>query len=168
MNTAQVKQAIKKSVKTFADEPLEVLKAASVQVTGEPVTDLEQTKSNPDTYQDLQKEEEYKKLKTESEGRTLQALESELKDIRRQKLFNDLLARIQTGEDIPLEVFAELSYEQKDVLKVQIEAVKIRNSQAVTAQLIEPGAKKGRRMQGQKQSAQKQTTRVEKPVPPSG
>ena len=158
----------KKPAKSFSDEPLELLKTARAQVTGEQMADLEQRKSDPDTHQDLQKEEEYKKQKTESEGRTLQALESELKDIRREKLFKDLMERIQNGEDVPLEEFSELSYEQKDVLKAQIEAVRTRNSQPVTDQLIEPISKKGRQMFGQKQSAQKQTTRVEKPVPPSG
>ena len=171
--TAQVKQAIKKSAKTFADEPLELLKSARKQITGEemnsgPEIPQNGQKSDPDTHQDLQKEEVYKQQKAESESRTLQALESELKDIRRQKLFNDLMARIQNGENIPLEEFSELSYEQKDVLKAQIEAVRARNSQPVTDQLIEPISKKGRQMFGQKQSAQKQTTRVEKPVPPSG
>ena len=105
----------------------------------------------------------------EKDGRHLQALESELKDIRRQKIFNELMRRIQAGENIPLEEFTELSYEQRDVLKAQIEAVKTRNSQLVTDQLVMPSAKKGRKMGGgQKQSAQQQTTRVEKPVPPSG
>lgn len=174
--TAQFKTAIKKSAKQFADEPLELLKNARAQVTGEQLTGLEQAKSDPAMHQNKsdpeipQDEKDYKKQKSESEGRTLQALESELKDIRRQKIFNDLVARIQNGEDVPLEEFSELSYEQKDVLKAQIEAIKTQQITSHQSQntLIEPVAKKGRQMFGQKQSAQKQTTRVEKPVPPSG
>ena len=88
----------------------------------------------------------------EKDGRHLQALESELKDIRRQKIFNELMRRIQAGENIPLEEFTELSYEQRDVLKAQIEAVKTRNSQLVTDQLVMPSAKKGRKMGGGKNS----------------
>lgn len=172
MNTAQtLKHNLKKSAKVFANEPLEILKAAKRQISGEQNSDPEipqdVTKSDPEIPQDEQK---YKQQKAESEGRTLQALESELKDIRRQKIFKSLMARIQNGEDVPLEEFTELSYEQKDVLKAQMEAIK--KSQATSHEsqntLVEPIAKKGRQLFGQKESAQKQTTRVEKPVPPSG
>jgi hypothetical protein len=161
---------LKKSVKTFTDEPLELLKSARRQVTGENLPPNETTNQNTEDPQKLEDEQSYKIKKAESDGRHLEALESELKDIRRQKLFNDLMVRIQNGEDVPLEEFTELSYEQKDVLKAQIEVVKKQklNSQNSNDQLIQPTAKKGRQMFGQKQSAQKQTTRVEKPVPPSG
>ena len=171
MNTAaQVKQAFKKSAKTFTDEPLEILKSARKQVTGEempPDNYPDQETSDPQKIAD---EQDYKEQKFKQEGRHLEALESELKDIRRQKVFNDLMQRIQSGEDVPVEEFGELNYEQKDVLKAQIEAVKQRkiNNENASSELIEPTAKKGRQLMGQKQSAQKQTTRVEKPVPPSG
>lgn len=171
MNTAaQVKQAFKKSAKTFTDEPLELLKSARKQVTGEempPDNYSDQETSDPQKIAD---EQEYKERRSEQDGRHLEALESELKDIRHQKIFNDLMQRIQNGEDVPVEEFSELRFEQKDVLNAQIEAVKQRrlNNENATSQLIEPAAKKGRQLMGQKQSAQKQTTRVEKPVPPSG
>ena len=169
MNTAaNLKQNLKKSARIFSDEPLELLKAAKRQIAPENESypeEQNQIKSNSEIPQD---EQQYKKQKAESEGRTLQALESELKDIRRQKIFNDLMQRIQSGEDVPLEEFSELTFEQKDVLKAQMEAVRTRNAQPETNQLVEPASKKGRQLIGQKQSAQKQTTRVEKPVPPSG
>lgn len=169
MNTAaNLKQNLKKSAKSFTDEPLELLKAAKRQIAPENEyypEEQSQIKSDSEIPQD---EQQYKIQKAESEGRTLQALENEIKDIRRQKLFNDLIARIQNGEDVPLEEFIELSFEQKDVLKAQMEAVRTRNAQPITDQLVEPVSKKGRQLFGQKQSAQKQTTRVEKPVPPSG
>ncbi len=169
--TAQIKQSIKKSARAIGDEPLEFLKSAARQISGEDLkSSQEQPTPSPDT-EISQDEQDYKKRVAEQDGRHLQALESELKDIRRQKIFKDLMQRIQNGEDIPLEEFTELSYEQRDVLKAQIEAVKSQkeNYQDTSSQLSEPAAKRGRKMGGgQKQSAQKQTTRVEKPVPPSG
>ncbi len=177
MNTAaQVKQAIKKSAQQMAQEPLELLKSAARQVTGvenlpnsTPKPQQEKPKEESDGVS--QEEKNYKKQVAEQDGRHLQALESELKDIRRQKLFNELMKRIQSGEDIPLEEFSELSFEQKDVLKAQMEAVKKqREMQANQSRGIPmPEAKRGRKMGGgQKGAAKKEETRVEKPVPPSG
>lgn len=173
MNTAQVKQAIKKSAQQMAQEPLELLKTASRQVTGEQLTGSEQTpqqQEQPKSVSDVpQDEQKYKQQVAEQDGRHLQALESELKDIRRQKIFNELMKRIQDGEDIPFEEFTELSFEQRDVLKAQVEAVKTRNSSPATDQLVTPASKRGRKMGGgQKGAAKREETRVEKPVPPSG
>ena len=79
------------------------------------------------------------------------------------------MQRIQNGEDIPLEEFTELSYEQRDVLKAQIEAVRNSKLSSSIDQLETPGAKRGRKMGGgQKGAAKREETRVEKPVPPSG
>lgn len=179
-----LKQALKKSAKQLQNEPLEILRSAAKQVSGDETIKLpwedvevdnkqgeEKQGSNNQTSGPSNDEKEYKKKLAEQDGRKLQALEAELLDIRRQKRFNELLAKIQGGEDVPIEEFQELSSEQRDVLKAQLEAVRTRkNQQTVTNDLPEPTAKKGRRMMGggQKQSAQKQTTRVEKPVPPSG
>ena len=58
------------------------------------------------------------------------------------------MQRIQNGEDVPLEEFAELSFEQKDVLKAQIQAVKNRNLQQTTSSIDMPQAKRGRKMGG--------------------
>ena len=168
--TAQVKQAIKKSAKTFSDEPLELLKSARKQITGEEMPDDQDYEETSKVQGPSQEEQEYKQEKEKQDGRQIEALESELRDIRRQKIFNELMQRIQNGEDVSLEEFSELSYEQKDVLKAQMEAVKKQklNIESTNDQLVEPMPKKGRQLMGQKQSAQKQTTRVEKPVPPSG
>lgn len=174
--TAQVKQAIKKSAQQIRQEPLELLRTATKQVTGsENIPFGEQPKPQEKPREenggDPQDEQSYKKKVAEQDGRHLQALESELKDIRRQKLFNDLMRRIQSGEDVPLEEFTELSYEQKDVLKAQMEAFK--KQQAMQANQSSgvpmPESKRGRKMGGgQKGAAKKEQTRVEKPVPPSG
>ena len=172
--TAQVKQSIKKSAQQMAQEPLELLKSAARQVTGsENISFGEQPKQEekPKSDEAPQEEQNYKKQVAEQDGRHLQALESELKDIRRQKLFNDLMRRIQEGEDIPFEEFSELSYEQKDVLKAQMEASKRQRDMQLNQDhgVPEPQSKRGRKMGGgQKGAAKKETTRVEKPVPPSG
>ncbi len=166
--TAQVKQAIRKSAQQIAQEPLELLKNAARQVSGE--QEKPQQQETPKSENEASPEEQkYKKQVAEQDGRHLEALESELKDIRRQKIFKDLMQRIQNGEDVPLEEFAELSFEQKDVLKAQIQAVKNRNLQQTTSSIDMPQAKRGRKMGGgQKGAAKREETRVEKPVPPSG
>lgn len=161
--TAQIKQSIKKSARAIGEEPLEILKSAVKQISVE--------ENIPTTEQP--KDEEQPKLDqtamAQQDGRHLQALESELKDIRRQKIFESLMQRIQNGEDIPLEEFTELSYEQRDVLKAQIEAVRNSKLSSSIDQLETPSAKRGRKMGGgQKGAAKREETRVEKPVPPSG
>lgn len=163
-----------KSSKVFINEPLEILKSARDQVLRpENSPQQKQEVEPPQSSESTQKEEDYKKQRVEQDGKQLEVLESELKDIRRQKLFNDLMQRIQSGEDVPLEEFSELSYEQKDVLKAQVEVTKqqkvnIKNSN--NKNLIEPTAKKGRRFMGlnRKQAAEEQQTRVEKRLSPSG
>jgi len=106
-------------------------------------------------------------------SRLIEALERELGDIHKQDIFKDLQARITDGEIIPLEDYSELSMEQKQVLKAQMEAVAFQKKQHEFAESQGGGslfgtAKKGRKQGGQKQEAEKQQTRVEKPVPPSG
>jgi len=161
--TAQIKQAIKKSARAIGEEPLEILKSAVKQISVEeniPVTEQPKDEEQPKLDQTAM---------AQQDGRHLQALESELKDIRRQKIFESLMQRIQNGEDIPLEEFTELSYEQRDVLKAQIEAVRNSKLSSSVDQLETPSAKRGRKMGGgQKGAAKREETRVEKPVPPSG
>jgi hypothetical protein len=187
MNTAQqnLKQALKKTARQIRNEPLEILKSAAKQVTGDENIKLpwEESETNEKPKENNQsdgngngptnEEKEYKKKVAEQDGRRLEALESELRDIRRQKKFNELLARIQSGEEVPIEEFQELSSEQRDVLKAQLEATqkrKQRESQQQSSGIPMPTSKQGRQMGAgaRKRSAQKETTRVEKPVPPSG
>ena len=101
----------------------------------------------------------------------MEAFMRELDEIRKQNLFKNLQAKISQGIEVPLEDYPELSMEQKQVLKAQMEAVK--NQRLAAAQpssgLVEPTLKRGRRFgPTQKQEAEKQQTRVERPVPPSG
>ncbi|MDP3994478.1 MAG: hypothetical protein Q8P91_01450 [bacterium] len=104
--------------------------------------------------------------------RRMEALDTELKDIRRQRLFNDLQRRIQEGQEVFLNDITELSYEQKDVLKAQMEVVKHHTSNIVhPVSLVEPASKPSRRFafgKGAKAQALKQQTKTERPLPPSG
>ncbi|AKM83380.1 hypothetical protein A2422_04190 [Candidatus Woesebacteria bacterium RIFOXYC1_FULL_31_51] len=172
MNTTaqSFKQAIKKSARTIGDEPLEILKNARDQVTGSEDYFSGNEKTNEVSKDDsaIRDEEQYKKKVSEQDGRHLEALEVELKDIRRQKLFNEIMQKIQDGIDVSVEEFSELTYEQREVLKAQIEVIKNKKIQSLNQNngLIEPASKKGRRLGifGQKQAAEKQTTRVENPI----
>lgn len=181
-----LKQSLKKTARQIQNEPLEILRSAAKQVTGDENIKLpweesetsdksneEKQGSNSQVNDPGREEKEYKKRVAEQDGRRLEALESELLDIRRQKKFNELLSKIQNGEDVPIEEFQELSVEQRDVLKAQLEATQKRKQAQLQQQssgIPMPTSKQGRQMGAgaRKRSAQKETTRVEKPVPPSG
>jgi hypothetical protein len=160
----------------MAQEPLEFLKTARDQVATP-----ETSPQNPPPGQNneirnkarIDQEKAQDKMKS---SRRMEALDQELKDIRKQDLFKDLQAKISQGIEVPLEDYAELSMEQKQVLKAQMEAVKYQKQQAaynetqggVAMAVAKPGRRMGARQRGQKAEAEKQQTRVEKPVPPSG
>ncbi len=159
----------KKIASQMAQEPLEILKTAKEQTTGEKTSVPEhQTQTSSDQTKII---ENQKKIQSEiSANRRMEALNRELEDIRKQEIFKSLQRRIAEGEEVPLEDYPELSMEQREVLKAQMEAVKRQQLLAISDQsLVEPTAKKGRRFRaGQREEAEKQQTRVEKPVPPSG
>jgi len=173
-NTQQLAQDLAKQI---AQEPLEILREAGKQVAGgEQDTksqdiiqppDIQSSESRPKTthYQN----ELQDKAKS---SRRIEALNQEIADIRKQDLFNDLQSRITEGEDIPLENYTELSMEQRQVLKAQEEAVKNRIDKEQNTGLNEVPAihsKPSRRFGAwQRHEAEKQQTRVEKPIPPSG
>lgn len=168
---ASAKATAQKIAKQIAQEPLEILKTAKEQVTGE---EISETLEKPTSQQEeIKPDDENSKLKQEVQSqRLLSALDRELKDITREKLFKDLQQKIGNGEEVYLEDQDELSIEQKQVLKAQIEAMEKQKeySQQVEAKPSLFGSSKPSRRfgAGQKQTAEKQTTRVEKPVPPSG
>lgn len=183
MNTAkQVGQSARdlaqKIAKQMAREPLEIIKNAGGQITGT------ETQKPSEAYPQNQSSENQAKIlghqnelqdKAKS-GRRMEALNQELKDIHKQNLFKELQAKISQGFDVPVADFSELSMEQKQVLNAQIEAVKFQKQQAAYNQsrggVVMSSSKPSRRMgagqRGQKAEAEKQQTRVEKPVPPSG
>lgn len=175
--TKSAKSLAQQIAKQMATEPLEILKNASSQITGQEIQKSLENYSQPQSV-DGQKKiiNSQQELQDKMKGtRRMEALARELEDMHKQDLFRDLQAKISEGEDVPLENYEELTMEQKQVLKAQMEAVKFQEQQAEYSQAqTEDGslfgpAKKSRKMGGgQKQQAQKEQTRVEKPVPPSG
>lgn len=173
MNTAQTTKNLAKVIaKQIAQEPLEILKKAPSQVLGTPEKSPPTENSSGPSDKTKIIERNQNELQDKAKGsRRIEALDRELKGIERDKLFKELQRKISEGQEVYLNEYPSLSMEQKQVLNAQIEAIKARNLQSENDNgLIEPTAKKGRRLFsfGQKQAAERQTTRVEKPVPPSG
>jgi len=162
-----------KIAKQIAQEPLEVLKDVREQVAPQEISPQNPQPSQNNENQNKALEEQQKIQDKMKSGRRMEALNRELSDIHKQDLFKDLQAKISQGIEVPLEDYSELSMEQKQVLKAQMEAVRMSKRQNVqTSRQLEVPAihsKPSRRFgAGQKQEAEKQQTRVEKPVPPSG
>ncbi len=168
-----VKSMAQTIAKQIAQEPLEILKDAGTQVSGiesgQPHMDQASGEAPP-------KSEDIKNQETKDQAftqRRMQALQNEVDEIRKQRVFKDLQAKISAGEMVALEDYPELSMEQKQVLKAQVEAVKFQQEQAKYQASVQEvptvHSKPNRRFgAGQKHEAEKQQTRVEKPVPPSG
>lgn len=172
-NTANSAKTLAQQIaKQMAQEPLEVLKDAREQTTGETIGQSDgQSARPPEDQQKLVQNQQELQDKMKS-GRLIEALNRELDDIHKQKVFKELQARIANGEEVALEEYPDLSPEQKQVLRAQMEAVKMQRQQAAYAEsqsgIPVSTSKPSRRFgAGQKQQAQKQQTHVEKPVPPS-
>lgn len=173
-NTQQLAQDLAKQI---AREPLEILREAGKQIVGGEQAiksqDIIQTPNiqNPESRPKNTHYQNELQDKAKS-SRRMEALNQEIADIRKQDLFNDLQSRIAEGEDVSLENYTELSMEQRQVLKAQEEAVKNRIDKEQNTGLNEVPAihsKPSRRFgAGQRHEAEKQQTRVEKPIPPSG
>ena len=175
-NTAKSAKTLAQNVaRQMAREPLEVLKTAGSQVAGE--TPMQQDSfphgQTPDTQAKIIQNQRESADRMKS-GRRMEAYQRELDDIRKQNVFKDLQSRIAQGIVVPLEDYPELTMEQKQVLRAQEEAVEFQKKQAEYVESKKGGlptvkSKPSRRFgHGQKQEAEKQQTRVEKPVPPSG
>ena len=174
--TSSARDLAQKIVRQMAQEPLEVLKTAADQITV-PETSPSTTQPNQNNENQRKVIENQKKLQDNMKsGRRMGALEQELKDIHKQDLFKDLQNKIANGTEIPLGDYPELSMEQKQVLKAQMEAVKYQKQQAAYAEsqpkalfgTAKPSRKFGANQRTQKAEAERQQTHVEKPVPPSG
>lgn len=176
--TQDIAQTIAKQI---VQEPIEILKDAGAQVVGidtsKPQDNLASERLNGQTPSGQPNDETsaQQKLKGQTFAqRRMQALQNEINDIRKQDIFKDLQARISGGEYIPLQDYTELSMEQKQVLKAQMEAVKkqminAKYANAKYSEVPSVSSKPSRRFgAGQKHEAEKQQTRVEKPIPPSG
>lgn len=167
MNAAQTtKNIAQKIAQQLVQEPAEILKTAREQIAGEKNTGIPEKSEPkiPDFQSELQD-------KTKA-SRLIEAYKRELEDIRRERLFKELQRRIAEGEEIPLHDFPELSPEQKQVLKAQMEAYQNQKSklQNQDNELQEPQPKRSRRLFhfGKKTEVKRQQTRVEKIMPPSG
>lgn len=174
-NTTKSAQDIARNIaKQITNEPFEILKDAASQVSGVENNKPQENGQSGRSMDKNQKNDDFQKeLKDKSfADRRMQALQNEIDDIRKQGIFKELQEKISQGEDVSLEDYPELSMEQKQVLKAQMEAVKFREQQArYNASISEVPAvnsKPSRRFgAGQKHEAEKAQTHVEKPVQPS-
>ncbi len=117
------KQAAIAAAKQVARESNEFLKSAREQIAPSPEVprqEAQHTESVPDTSQ---RDVSNKNLSFLAEYK------NELQEIEHESLFKELLKKISEGEEVPVEDFAkELSWEQRDVLKARIEAVKVKKA----------------------------------------
>lgn len=166
-----------KIAKQIAEEPGELLKNAENQIAGE---EMLAARENPQSGQksDAQAKNREHQMEVQDKlkaGRRMEAYQRELDDMRKQDLFKDLQNKIAQGVEVPLENYAELSVEQKQVLNAQMEAVKFQKQQAkyneqqggLPSVISKPSRRFGAG-KSQKAEAEREQTRVEKPVPPSG
>lgn len=154
-------------------EPLEILKEVRSQAAPESMKREENSASPQQNNQDSSQElhNQLTQIDKNKSERLISAFNKELDDIRKQKIFKDLQARISAGEKIALHEYGELTMEQKQVLQAQMEAVAAQtgNQSQNFSDVPSISSKPNRRFgAGQKQAAQKEQTHVEKPVPPSG
>jgi len=103
-------------------------------------------------------------------NRLLQSYNTELEEIRRDNLFKDLQIKIANGEDVPLENYQnELSSEQREVLKAQIEAIEVRKNAEVSKQNESLPQIVSKRARGMMNTFKKRNQQhVEMRQPPSG
>jgi hypothetical protein len=172
--TKSAKNLAQQIARQMAREPLEILKDVREQTTGQEFS------GQPNNQQSKAPENQTKEVDHQNElqdkmkaTRRMEALNRELDDMYKHDKFSELQKRISEGEAISLEEYPELSLDQKQVLKAQMEAVRNQiNAQRSQSQnvLVEPATHKGRQLFnfGKKQSMKNEQTRVEKPVPPSG
>ena len=128
------------AAKQIAQEPLEILKQAGKQLAGEGQKPMEVAPPTVETRVFLGVPPEEKKRIQTRDTRLLQALEEEIKDIRKQKEME----------------------EQKRIEQLA--------PQVAPKPLVEPSTKRSRKLFsfGPKAQAERQKTRVERPLPPSG
>ena len=172
MNSA--KTLVQQAAKQAAQEPLEILGGVGRQVTGVEQSGKSNIVLQPETGEQPQSADQtqlQEQDKLASAGR-IEALDTEIKEIERQRVFNDLQRKIQEGQEVSLTDITQLSYEQKDVLKAQIESIKAQKNQMQASQTVqEPVSKPSRRFafgKGAKTQALKEQTKTERPLPPSG
>lgn len=144
--TKSAKNLAQTIAKKIAQEPWEILKQAGEQVAGteqmQEKGELEQQTTDGSFNQNQEILSQRDKVRSQ---RLMQALESELDDIKKKK-------------------------EQERVMKAQEEQMAREQQKNTEPPLIEPAARKGRRLFnfGKKTQVQRQQTQTERPLPPSG
>ena len=166
------KKIVRQAVRQVAQEPLEIAKSVGGQVTGvEGQGTRRPGQSIPETQGPVQPTvEDEQKIRQRGE-RILEALEAEIEEIRRQKVFKEVQRRITAGEVINLTNIVELSSEQKRMLAVQMQLVQAnkQKEEKVKNPLVEPGTKRGRNiLEGMKGKVSRLRKKTELRLPPTG
>lgn len=138
--TKSVKGLTKQVARQVAQEPFEILKQAGKQVVGGETLKYQAPQEVPQTQGPGVAIPELKEKIKEKDTRLIEALEKEIEDIKAQKKLE----------------------EQKRLEEAQAPEAK--------KPLVEPSTKRSRKLFsfGAKTQAERQKTRVEKPLPPSG
>jgi len=146
------KQAAINIAKQTVRESNEFLKSARQQVAPNPEVSKEEGRPSDSSSPKSKQEEEKKDMaKLREHSSFMQTYKQELEQIRRDNLFKELQKKISEGEEIPLgDYVSGLTSEQREVLKAQMEVVKIRREQEGKAKkkdtIPEVVSKKGRQM----------------------
>lgn len=160
----------RKIAKQVAREPLEVAKSAGRQAAG---VESQPVQQQPPAVAGKQPEgvspQEEQKIRERGQ-RVLQALESELGDIRRRKAFEGVQRRIAGGETVNLASIEGLSPEQKNALNAQMQAAKAQRESAKASEpLAEPQTKQRRNIfSGMKGKVSRLKRKTELRLPPTG
>src|SRR5579859_7421171 len=146
------KQAAINIAKQTARESNEFVKAAREQVAP---TESQKSSEEPKADNRTQNEEKDRNkegvAKLREHSSFMGVYRQELEQIRKDNLFKELQKKISEGEEIPLANYVkELTSEQREVLKAQMEAVRIRREQEEEAKkkntIPRVVSKKGRQM----------------------
>ncbi len=156
------KQVAVNTAKQVAYESNEFLKSTREQIAPIEIPEKKEEQGQKEAQQEQPKPKDMSFLND---------YKSELEQIRRDNLFKELQRKISEGEEIPLKNYIrDLSSEQREVLKAQMEAVKVRKEMAENAQKKDSFpqviSKKGRGMLNSFKKRNQQ--HVEMRQPPSG
>ena len=166
------RQLAQDTAKQIAKEPLELEKTALRQVGLSSSEKKDQQDQLADNEYSKAKEQDEQQKRVEAKMQSLrQAFESELKDIRREKVFQELLQKISEGEVVNLADYNELTWEQKQVLHAQKLALQNRKSKTDQnhQDLSEPGAKRKKNLfAGVKTRLARVQRKSEIRMPPTG
>lgn len=153
----------------LAQEPLEILKAAQEMIAPQSEASASGHGGPGPVHPEAVEQSEVPQ-KSETDLRRIEALNREIEDIQREKLYEVILQKIQDGEEIFVEGFAGLTDSQKQVLVQRQKVVAEQKAMAALPKTELPQtSKRGRRFGANKKDvAKREETRVEKPTPTSG